>query len=99
MNHSISEPIVQFLRRQTGIESLDAESDWFDLGVLESLMVIDLACFVETRFRVSLGVRDLTPENLRTIAALAGTVARRLPSLVALPTPPPSSSGTVNPVA
>lgn len=99
MKQTIANSIVTFLRQHTGIESLDAESDLFDLGVLESLLVIDLVCHVETRFRVSLGVRDLTPENLRTISALASTVARRLPAPISLPTPSSSSSGTANPVA
>ena len=56
---------------------LNARSDLIGDGVLDSLAILDLVSFIESRFSLRLPVEEFVPENFRSVAAIAD-LARRL---------------------
>lgn len=49
-----------------------------DAGIIDSTGAMELVSFLEDQFGLSVDDRDLVPENLDSIAALAAFVARKL---------------------
>jgi acyl carrier protein len=47
-------------------------------GIIDSLGVLDIVGFIQTRFQIEVSDEDLFPENFQTIGALAGFIERRL---------------------
>jgi acyl carrier protein len=56
---------------------LDSGTDLIGSGLLDSLAILEVVSFVESRFGVQLPVEAFTPENFRDAAAIAD-LARRL---------------------
>jgi acyl carrier protein len=75
---SIEEQVTQFLRSLTGHESLNVDTDLFEAGVTDSLTMMDLLVFIETKFRLRLAFADLNPDVFRTPGTIAALIAERL---------------------
>ena len=52
------------------------DTDLIETGVLDSLAILDLVAFVETRYDLALPVEEFTPENFRNVRAIAALVQR-----------------------
>lgn len=73
----IEEQILAYLRQSRVDDSLRVDTDLIASGQLDSMLVMDLVHFVETRFSVWLDPTDIAPQNLRTAAALARCVSEK----------------------
>ena len=77
LRNLIVHEILEFLKSQTGKADLDQDSTLLSSNLLDSLLVMDLASFIEGKFQVRLGVADLTFANLNTVRAISATVEGR----------------------
>jgi methoxymalonate biosynthesis acyl carrier protein len=53
------------------------EEDYFALGLVNSLMALELVTFVEQRFGITVEVGDLDLDNFRTMSQIAQFVRRK----------------------
>ena len=53
---------------------LGDHDDLLETGILDSVGVLDLVARLESDFDIAVADEDLTPENFRTVAALAAFV-------------------------
>jgi methoxymalonate biosynthesis acyl carrier protein len=80
-NNRVESDLLTFLRdHRQGDASIDVETDLFDAGMLDSLMLVDLILRIEKVHGVTLGDQDVTRTNFCTIAQLARVVAARTAS-------------------
>jgi acyl carrier protein len=59
------------------LEVSSVDTDLVETGLLDSLALIELLAQLEETFGVSVSTDDLELENFRSIASIAGFVARR----------------------
>ena len=57
--------------------SIRNETDLLESGLLDSLQVMDLVCFLEIRFQVTMQPADISPSNLRSVSRIAHFVHAR----------------------
>jgi acyl carrier protein len=72
---AITEDLLKFVRAsvdETG--QVDETTDLLATGVIDSLLVADLTVQIEAAFGVTLSVRDISPENFRSVEQLARLV-------------------------
>jgi acyl carrier protein len=74
----IQQEVIQFLSTVTGLSSIDAETDLESSGIIDSLTMMDLLVFVETKFGVRLDFDDLTPESFHSPATLSRLISMRI---------------------
>ena len=77
---SIAREIHAFLKSSTHVtdSSLTVETDLVAAEHLDSLVVMDLVCFLESRFGVRMEPHEVNPSNLRTVNCLARYVTTNL---------------------
>jgi len=68
--------IDNFLFGQDG--DLKDDASFSENGIIDSTGVLELTAFLEERFRLELGERDLTPENLDSVDKLTRLVESRM---------------------
>ena len=56
--------------------AINPDTDLIEDGILDSIAVLDLICFLEQRFKVSFPVEEFVPENFRNATAIAELAAR-----------------------
>jgi len=59
------------------LEVSSVDTDLVETGLLDSLALVELLAQLEETFGVSVSTDDLELENFRSIASIAGFVARR----------------------
>jgi acyl carrier protein len=69
--------ITNFLFGQDGAKLRDDES-FLEGGIIDSTGVLELVGFLEQQFDISVGDRELLPENLDSVDNAARFVARKL---------------------
>jgi len=67
----IREQLRTFIRESFFAEGFADEDSFLGGGIIDSLGVLQVVAFVETRFGVKVGDADLVPENLDSVARLA----------------------------
>ena len=78
MNRSaVAQQITDFLKSITANELLVPGTNLFAAGLIDSLTMMDLVCFLEGQFQVRLGVNDITPANFQSAQTLANLVEQR----------------------
>jgi len=76
--HEIKEFVVaNFLFGQEGT-GLSEQQSFLETGIIDSTGVLELVAFVEQRYGISVGDRELLPENLDSIENLTGFIGRKL---------------------
>lgn len=60
--------------------TLGDDESLFETGIIDSLGVLQLVCFIEERFNVQVEDEELIPENFETINKLKDFVERKLVS-------------------
>ena len=69
--------LTNFLFGQEGNAPADDES-LLEHGIIDSTGVLELVAFLEQQFGISVGDRELLPENLDSVMNAARFVARKL---------------------
>ena len=69
--------VANFLFGQEGTGLSDQQS-FLETGIIDSTGVLELVAFVEQRYGISVGDRELLPENLDSIQNLTGFIGRKL---------------------
>jgi acyl carrier protein len=83
MTEAAADIIVDWLR---GLASrhpeaaITVDADLIAQGLLDSIEILNLVCFIEERFELVLPIEDFVPENFRTARAVAALVARLRPA-------------------
>lgn len=81
---NIAIALEQFIREIAQITEGDSEftrtAHLFDAGYIDSLGVVSLMEFIETRFGIELREDDLFDERFATIEGMSGVIADRLSS-------------------
>ncbi len=57
---------------------LTEDGSFLESGIIDSTGVLELVAFVEQRYGISVGDKELLPENLDSVANLSRFVARKL---------------------
>jgi 2-hydroxymuconate-semialdehyde hydrolase len=57
-------------------EGLEVDSPMLELGIINSFSLAELVGWIETQWGIRIPDRELTPENLASIAALADLLGR-----------------------
>ena len=77
--NSIETVLADFLRAgQPTLNVFDVGTDLIESGWMESLLVMDLVCFVQSRFGIEMAPHDICPDNLRSVRCLARYISGRL---------------------
>lgn len=56
--------------------AISAELDLIESGIIDSIEILNLVCFIEERFELNVPIEAFTPENFRTARAIAELVQR-----------------------
>jgi acyl carrier protein len=77
---SIAADIHDYLRQSAHVNdsSFEIDTDLIETDQLDSLVVMDLVCFVESRFGVRMDPQDVNPRNLQSVGRLARYVHTQL---------------------
>jgi acyl carrier protein len=78
--HAIEANVIAVLQaiRPDSTQSLQADTDLFDAGILDSFGVIEYISALEEKFEIKISNDDLLPQNLGTVSATAKTIERYL---------------------
>ena len=77
---TIKTKVREFLGRTIRNHTVQDDEDIFAAGFVNSLFAMQLVLFVEREFAFAVSDEDLVLDNFRTINALSGLVARRMPT-------------------
>ena len=69
--------LTELFAKKLNLEVSSVDTDLVETGLLDSLALIELLAQLEETFGVSVSTDDLELENFRSIASIAGFVARR----------------------
>ncbi len=84
----IRETIRQFLQEHfpsATVETLEDHSSLIELGVIDSIGILDVLSFLEREFQVTIRDAELGPHDFESIAALTQLVDRHLARLTERP--------------
>ena len=76
-NYGIHRKLTELFAKKLSLEVSSVNTDLVETGLLDSLALIELLTQLEETFGVSVSTDDLELENFRSIASIAGFVARR----------------------
>jgi acyl carrier protein len=71
MAMAIRDDLRTFIRDSFFAEGFADEDSFLGTGIIDSLGVLQLVSFVETKFGLKVGDADLVPENFDSVARLA----------------------------
>lgn len=78
---SAPEPLVKHIaalfESQLDLVVPSADTDLFESGALDSLSFVKLLLHIETDFGIAVSLEELDLDEFRSVAAIAGFVARR----------------------
>jgi acyl carrier protein len=57
---------------------LKNDESFFETGIIDSLGVLQLVAFIESKFGVRVDDEDLTPENFETFAKMTGFIENKM---------------------
>ena len=76
-NYGIHRELTELFAKKLSLEVSSVDMDLVETGLLDSLTLVELLAQLEETFGVSVSTDDLELENFRSIASIAGFVARR----------------------
>lgn len=76
-HHGVYQKLTELFAKKLNLEVSSVDADLVETGLLDSLALIELLAQLEETFGVSVSTDDLELENFRSIASIAGFVARR----------------------
>jgi methoxymalonate biosynthesis acyl carrier protein len=66
--------VAEFLAKATGLASLGTNDDLLALGVIDSLTMMDLLVFIETRFGVRIDFQHLNAATFESVSRIAALI-------------------------
>jgi acyl carrier protein len=69
--------IVEEIALGTGVESVGHDEDLLAQDVIDSLGIVELVAFLESRYGIKVGDDDLVPENFRSVNSVVAFVEAR----------------------
>ena len=75
--HGIHQKLTELFAKKLNLEVSSVDTDLVETGLLDSLALVELLAQLEETFGISVSTDDLELENFRSIASIAGFVARR----------------------
>lgn len=69
--------VRKFIKSKVGRDDLGDAEDFFELGLVSSMFVMQIVLFLERSFKLVLSGEDLQFEYFRTIDAIDGLVLRK----------------------
>jgi acyl carrier protein len=76
-HHGVYQKLTELFAKKLNLEVSSVDTDLVETGLLDSLALIELLSQLEETFGVSVSTDDLELENFRSIASIAGFLARR----------------------
>jgi len=70
--------LTEYLRSALAVEVASADTDYFALGLVDSLRSLELVTHLEIRFDIVVEVEDLALDNFRTVNRMAEFVQAKL---------------------
>ncbi len=70
------EKILAFFQSKGKAKGLEYDTDLFKGGYINSLFALEMVVYLEKTFRIRIKNAEITEENFRTIASIAGVVNR-----------------------
>jgi acyl carrier protein len=78
--HEVHQKLTELFARKLNLEVASVDLDLVETGLLDSLSLVELLAQLEETFGVSISADDLELEHFRSIASIAGFLARRAPA-------------------
>jgi acyl carrier protein len=69
--------IVEEIALGSGVESVGHDDDLLAQDVIDSLGIVELVAFLESRYGIKVGDDDLLPENFRSVNSVVAFVEAR----------------------
>lgn len=69
--------IVEEIALGTGVESVGHDEDLLAQDVIDSLGIVELVAFLESRYGIKVGDDDLLPENFNSVNSVVAFVESR----------------------
>jgi acyl carrier protein len=69
--------IVEEIALGTGVDSVGHDDDLLAQDVIDSLGIVELVAFLETRYGIKVGDDDLLPENFQSVNSVVAFVAAK----------------------
>jgi acyl carrier protein len=76
--NAISTDILQFLQSRGFLEgkiTLDEKSSLTETGVIDSIGLLQLVDYLESRYKIEIPMEIITPDNFDTLAGISRSVA------------------------
>jgi methoxymalonate biosynthesis acyl carrier protein len=70
-----------FFAQVTAGKAPGADEDYFALGLVNSLLALELVSYVEHRYGIAVEVEDLDLDNFRTMNRIAAFVRKKLSTM------------------
>jgi len=80
---SISRRLLEFVHQAfpiARVKKVGPSDPLFDLGVLDSMGILDVLMFVQREFGIAVDTSDLVLDNFGTVGSMARFVSEHLPS-------------------
>jgi acyl carrier protein len=74
---AVREQIRQFIRDSFLVDEFADDESFLGSALIDSLGILQLVSFVESRYAIAVADSDLTPDNFDSVAKLAAYVQRR----------------------
>ena len=79
----IDDQLMAFLKRTAEsrgkpIDAIDPTARFFDLGILDSLSLLDFIGVIEKRYGLEIDGKDIIPEHFESLAAVGAYLHKRL---------------------
>ena len=62
-------------------KSIEEEQSFLESGVIDSTGLLELVSFIEQKYGITIGDREMVPENLDSLQNVSRLVARKLDAL------------------
>ncbi len=69
--------IVEEIALGTGVDSVGHDDDLLAQDVIDSLGIVELVAFLESRYGIKVGDDDLLPENFQSVNSVVAFVAAK----------------------
>lgn len=71
-----TEKILEFFRKEKKAKDIDADTDLFAGGLVNSLFALQTVLFLEKTFSIKIPRKEISKENLSSVAKMAALVER-----------------------
>ena len=69
--------IADELVPEENLSGLNENQSLLETGIIDSLGMLKLVSFIETKFRIQIGDEELIPENFENLSSLAEMVSKK----------------------